>query len=169
MSAARDVDLVATGARLEQLLEASAAAGPAARERAEELVGLLLDLYGAGLARLLELTGTAGRLDDGLRDALADDQLVAGLLLVHGLHPHPLPERVRRVLAGLGAPGARLVGVAADGTVTVEVPPGADLEAVEQAVGSVAPEAPAVVVRPAPAFVPLTALRPRTPAGSGPA
>ena len=62
------------------LLEAASAGGRVARERAEELVRLVVDLYGAGLERLLEIVHEAGRLDDDLLDRLAADDLVAGLL-----------------------------------------------------------------------------------------
>ena len=41
----------------------------------------------------------ADRDDDGaLAEALAGDELVAHLLLLHGLHPVPLEERVRGAL-----------------------------------------------------------------------
>jgi Fe-S cluster biogenesis protein NfuA len=63
-----------------------------------ELVQALLDVHGAGLARILEAvagTGDAGR---PVLDALAGDDLVAGLLLLHGLHPQDLESRVRQAL-----------------------------------------------------------------------
>lgn len=88
----------ATGERIEQLLEASSAAGPVARERAEELVRVVVELYGAGLERLLEIAYDAGALTDELLDRLADDELVASLMLVHGLHPHDVHTRVERAL-----------------------------------------------------------------------
>lgn len=88
----------ATGERIEQLLEASSAAGPVARERAEELVRVVVELYGAGLERLLEIAYDAGQLTDELLDRLADDELVASLMLVHGLHPHDVHTRVERAL-----------------------------------------------------------------------
>ena len=67
----------ATGERIEVLLEAASAGGRVARERAEELVRLVVDLYGAGLERLLEIVHESGRLDDELLDRLAADDLVA--------------------------------------------------------------------------------------------
>ncbi|WP_245545915.1 NifU family protein [Nocardia higoensis] len=80
------------GDRIETLLEASSAGGAAARERAEQLVREVVDLYGAGLARLV------GLLDAGTLERLARDDLVASLLLVHGLHPHDVDARVRTAL-----------------------------------------------------------------------
>jgi Fe-S cluster biogenesis protein NfuA/nitrite reductase/ring-hydroxylating ferredoxin subunit len=91
-------DLAATGARIERLLEASATAGPLAHERAEELVRLVSDLYGAGIERILEIAYEAEVLSDPLLEALADDELVSSLLLVHGLHPYAVEERVARAL-----------------------------------------------------------------------
>jgi Fe-S cluster biogenesis protein NfuA len=86
------------GERIERLLEASAASGPVARERAEELVLLVVELYGAGLERLLDIAYEAGALTDDLLAALAKDDLVSGLLLVHGLHPYGAAERVEQAL-----------------------------------------------------------------------
>jgi Fe-S cluster biogenesis protein NfuA len=91
-------DVRSVGERIERLLDASAASGPLVRERAEELLRLVADLYGAGLERLLELTYDAGGLSDELLESLVDDELVSGLLLVHGLHPYPVEERVTRAL-----------------------------------------------------------------------
>jgi Fe-S cluster biogenesis protein NfuA/nitrite reductase/ring-hydroxylating ferredoxin subunit len=68
----------------------------AAREKALATVQALLDLYGEGLARLV---GYVAERDDGsLAEAVAADELVAHLLLLHGLHPVPVEERVRAAL-----------------------------------------------------------------------
>ena len=99
--AAEGPDLRATGERIEALLDAASAGGRVARERAEELVRLVVDLYGAGLERLLEIVHESGRLDDELLDRLAADDLVASLLLVHGLHPYDVETRVARALDGV--------------------------------------------------------------------
>jgi Fe-S cluster biogenesis protein NfuA/nitrite reductase/ring-hydroxylating ferredoxin subunit len=61
-------------------------------ERVEELLGDMLDLHGEGLARVL------AALAPEQRDRLADDPVVAKMLLVHGLHPVPLEQRVRVAL-----------------------------------------------------------------------
>jgi Fe-S cluster biogenesis protein NfuA len=88
----------AAGERIEQLIDALGAGGPAARDRAEELVRVVVELYGAGLERLLELVDAGGALTESTVDALADDGLVSGLLVVHGLHPYGVAERVERAL-----------------------------------------------------------------------
>jgi Fe-S cluster biogenesis protein NfuA len=84
-------------ARIEALLDDVDALGdPAARETATELVQELLAVYGEGLARMV---GHVAERDDGtLAAALAADELVAHLLLLHGLHPVPLEARVEGAL-----------------------------------------------------------------------
>jgi Fe-S cluster biogenesis protein NfuA len=56
-----------------------------------ELVQALVDLYGEGLARIVAH-------DPACIAGVADDELVSHLLLLHGLHPLPLEERVRGAL-----------------------------------------------------------------------
>jgi len=91
-------DLEAVGERIEVVLDElrSSVSEPAWRG-VEELVRLLTDLYGAGLSRTLELCDP----DPGLMDRLAADQLVGSLLLLHGLHPQDLSQRVRRAVDAL--------------------------------------------------------------------
>lgn len=120
-------DLRSSGERIEALLEASAANGPLARERAEELVRLVVELYGAGLERVLEIVYDAGGLDDAALQGLADDELVASLLLVHGLHPYGVQDRVEQALAKvrpyLGSHGGdvELLDVTDDGVVRLRL------------------------------------------------
>lgn len=83
------------GERIQTLLDASSAGGAAARERAEQLVGEVTDLYGAALGRVLGLAVSA---DPDLVDAVAADPLVASLLLVHGMHPHSVERRITDAL-----------------------------------------------------------------------
>ena len=58
----------------------------------------------------------SGRLDAVALDALAADELVSGLLLVHGLHPYDVTTRVARALdsvrpyLGSSRGGRRAVG-----------------------------------------------------------
>jgi Fe-S cluster biogenesis protein NfuA/nitrite reductase/ring-hydroxylating ferredoxin subunit len=154
-------DLASTGERIERLLSASDSSGPVARARSEELVRLVADLYGAGLERMLELLYDAGALDDGALDALAGDELVAGLLVVHGLHPYPVEERVLRALDDvrpyLGSHGGdvELVEVTDEGAVRLRMLGSCDgcpssavtLQlAVEGAILAAAPEISAVEV-----------------------
>lgn len=106
------------GARIEQAIGAlDALSDPRAREQAKELVQVVLDLHGAGLARALELLSTAGEAGQKILDCLADDEQVRGLLLLHGLHPHDLESRVERAVEKmrpfLGTHGLRLEILAA--------------------------------------------------------
>jgi Fe-S cluster biogenesis protein NfuA/nitrite reductase/ring-hydroxylating ferredoxin subunit len=85
-------------ARVEVLLEElEDSVGAVGRDTAFELVGALIDLYGEGLARVVG--HVASRDDDGeLARALAADELVSHLLLLHGLHPLPVEARVQAAL-----------------------------------------------------------------------
>ncbi len=73
-------------------------ADPVAQQRVQELIGTVLELYGAGLERVLGIVSDAG--DDALpiRNALLDDGVVSSLLLIHGLYPISLEERVVEAL-----------------------------------------------------------------------
>lgn len=106
------------GERIAQLLEQLEAAGERQTlELAEEVLRVMSDLYGAGLARIVEL---ARQEAPPFLEAMAADELVASLLIVHGLHPVPLGERVQAALARvrplLGAHGGdvELIGVDPD-------------------------------------------------------
>src|SRR4051794_4733912 len=78
-------------ARLEGLLEEIEALPDAdVRDKCMETIGALLDLYGEGLARIVQSAPDPER--------LTDDELVSHLMLVHGLHPVPLESRVRGAL-----------------------------------------------------------------------
>jgi len=93
-------DLRAAADRIEGLLQELAALGdPHARAKAEELVRLLMRLYGEGLERVLGIVyeeggGAVGR----VFDRLGDDSLVSSLLVLHGLHPLDVETRVQRAL-----------------------------------------------------------------------
>jgi len=87
-------------ARVESLLaEMEALPDPALRATVAEIVQGLLSLYGAGLERIVEtMSRGADRSPAGMLQALARDELVAHLLLLHDLHPEDLRGRVARGL-----------------------------------------------------------------------
>jgi hypothetical protein len=157
------LDPSAVGDRIEQLLDASAAAGPVVHERAEELVRLVVELYGAGLERILELADGAGSLSDDLLRAMVDDELVSSLLLVHGLHPYGARQRVELAVDALG--GVSLLEVTDDGVVRLALLGGCGApsqETVEQAVRDAAPEVTSVeVVAAQPPVIPVDQLMAR--------
>lgn len=162
-------DIQAVGERVEALLaEFASTSDPTTAGRAEELVGLLVDFYGAGLARILEL------LDEQAVTPLLADKMVAGLLVLHDLHPQSTEERVlaalERVRPYLGshAGDVEYLGLDPDGTVRLRLAGSCDgcpssaltvKMAIEKGIEDVAPEVTKVEVEgvaPDPAS-PLTA------------
>jgi len=143
------------GERVEALLaELRAQAGPQAAATAEELVSCLVELYGAGLAKITSIVGEA---DPALMDQLVADPLVESLLLVHDLHPLDTSTRVRRaveeVLPQLGshAGDVEYLGLDESGVLRLRLEQrGCSAETVrdliEKAVTGAAPEAAGVVV-----------------------
>jgi Fe-S cluster biogenesis protein NfuA/nitrite reductase/ring-hydroxylating ferredoxin subunit len=149
------------GDQIEELLAGLTAKGQG--PAAEELVRLLVGMYGDGLAHVMTAVTDDG-LDDGAvaatLDRLTGDPLVENLLLLHGLHPLDVDTRIQRALdrvrpyLGSHAGGVHYVGVT-DGvahlvlegncngcpssTVTVQL-------AIEGAVQDAAPEVSEVVV-----------------------
>ena len=73
--------------RVEELLDAVETFPPREREIATDLVSALLEMYGEGLSRIV-----------GACDVPVEDDLVAHLLFLHGLHPVPVSDRVLRAL-----------------------------------------------------------------------
>lgn len=86
-------------ARIETLVQEIAAFSDShARATAEELVQILLDMYGEGLARLLEITAESQTAGLALIDTFANDELLNPLFLLHGLHPLDLETRILQAL-----------------------------------------------------------------------
>lgn len=83
------------------LRDAERTADPAARARLQQIVQALLGLHGAALERLLDLVADAGEAGEGVIDACGRDDVVSGLLLLHGLHPLGVEDRVRLALDGV--------------------------------------------------------------------
>lgn len=167
------------GDRIESLLDALGAGGAVARGRAEELLRQVTELYGSGLARILEILEDRGQLDGGTLDALTADELVSSLLVIHGLHPQDVETRVAAALDSvrpyLGSHGGNveLLDISPAGVVrlrllgTCQGCPSSSVTlkfAVEEAIESAAPEVSAIEVvqeqsRPAvPAVIPVDAL-----------
>ena len=82
--------------RVEELLERVEALPDAtAREVALDTVQALLELYGEGLGRIVNTVGPQQT------QVLAGDELVEHLLLLHGVHPVSVEQRVRDALDGV--------------------------------------------------------------------
>ena len=150
-----------TGERIEELLASLRSQSDTAANTAEELVRLLVGLYGDGLGHIVAAMAAGGEAGQTMLDTLAADPLVEGLLLLHGLHPLDVDARIQRALdqvrpyLGSHAGGVQYLGVSEDGvarlrlegtchgcpssTVTVRL-------AIEGAVQDAAPEVTEVVV-----------------------
>jgi hypothetical protein len=151
-------DLHEVGVRVEELLaELQSASDPTVHERAEALVSLLVEFYGAGLERILALVGREPS-GEGIVRRLAQDDLLASLFVLHGIHPVPVADRVHEALQGvrpqLGGTRVALLGIDDDGVAHCELSVGgcgsAPLDVaramLEKAVLDVAPEIVAVQV-----------------------
>ena len=150
-----------TGERIEELLVSLRSQGGGAAATAEELVGLLVGLYGDGLSHIVAALHAEGEAGQALLAKLAGDPVVEGLLLLHGLHPLDVDARIQLALdqvrpyLGSHAGGVQYLGVSEQGvarlrlegtchgcpssTVTVRL-------AIEGAVQDAAPEVTEVVV-----------------------
>jgi Fe-S cluster biogenesis protein NfuA len=101
--------------RVEALLDRVEGFPAPQREVVEELVSALLEMYGDGLARIVAAC-----------DVPVEDEVVAHLLFLHGLHPVPVEQRVagaldevRPYLIAHGG-GVELLGVS-DGVVSLRL------------------------------------------------
>jgi Fe-S cluster biogenesis protein NfuA/nitrite reductase/ring-hydroxylating ferredoxin subunit len=72
--------------------EIGASEDPRVGASADELVRTLMEFYGGGLARIVELS------DPDTLAELAGDELIGGLLVLHDLHPKSTEERVNGAL-----------------------------------------------------------------------
>jgi Fe-S cluster biogenesis protein NfuA/nitrite reductase/ring-hydroxylating ferredoxin subunit len=85
--------------RVEELQAALETCGESVpRGLAEELVSAVVQMYGAGLERIVGSVSEAGPQGEQIAASLLDDPLVATLLLIHDLHPVSLEQRVQQAL-----------------------------------------------------------------------
>jgi len=106
--------LRAESSQIEQLLdELRTLVTAPAWLRVEDLLRRVVRLYGAGLGRTLDHARAAGADEPRLAELCSGDDLLASLLVLHGLHPHTTEQRIDRALAllrrELGLPGDALV------------------------------------------------------------
>jgi Fe-S cluster biogenesis protein NfuA len=178
---AKESELQQRMRQIEELVqEIQSGADPAFRDRAIKLVELLLEVHGAGLDRMLELVSETGPAGDAIIDGFAGEPLVASLLLLHGLHPRDLDERVRQALDKVRPylqshkGNVELLGID-EGVIHLRLDgscngcPSSSLTlklAIEEALAEFAPDAVGLVVegvvppKPPMVFVPLTPMRP---------
>ena len=150
------------GERVEELLGIlQSRGGEATAAAAEELVRLLLGLYGDGLSHIMTALHAEGAAGAAVLDRMLEDPLVESLLLLHDLHPLDVDTRIQRALdqvrpyLGSHAGGVTYLGVTEEGvaqlrlegscdgcpssTVTVQL-------AIKGAIEDAAPEVTEVVV-----------------------
>lgn len=135
------------GDRIARLVEElRGVTSPQAWARVDELLRIVLELYGRGLERVVEVASEEGSAKD-LRARILADPLLSSLLVLHGLHPLDAPTRVERALervrAALGAHGGtvELLGIE-EGVARVQLHGSSPLlaQAVERALSDAAPE-----------------------------
>ncbi|MGH7539436.1 MAG: hypothetical protein ACRELC_00380, partial [Gemmatimonadota bacterium] len=156
MSASRDS--AAIGAEIESLVQRMGTLeDPEARAQAQQLVRLLMELYGEGLSRMLNIARTEGGGPQAVVDRFGNDPLIASLLVLHDLHPLPLQVRVERALAALAphlpprthvhlvTAGAESVRVRIEGHGPGRGPSGGGISvAIDRAIREAAPEIDAI-------------------------
>jgi Fe-S cluster biogenesis protein NfuA len=69
-----------------------------ARTTSLELLQSMMDLHGAAMARVVELLSESGEAWRKSLSKLSDDPLICGLLVLYGIHPVALEERVSRAI-----------------------------------------------------------------------
>jgi Fe-S cluster biogenesis protein NfuA len=178
MTALASSEFQAHTERIEQLVQrVSSLADEEARTAALELLQSMMDLHAAGISRIVEMlnSGEAGRASLA---KLGSDPLVCGLLVLYGVHPVSLEDRVARAVENVRpqlrkhSGTAELIGIT-DDVVRVKIQStghgcGSSVDAlkgtVEQAILEAAPEVVGVVVEGVPAsatgFVPLNLIQP---------
>jgi Fe-S cluster biogenesis protein NfuA len=135
---------------VERLLdEIGASEDPRVGASAGELVRTLMEFYGSGLARVVELA------DAETIATLAGDELVGGLLVLHDLHPQSTEERVGAALEkvrpylGSHSGDVEFLGIDDEGVVHLRLQGSCDgcpsstvtvKTAIENAVSAAAPE-----------------------------
>ena len=71
---------------------------PNARTNTLALVQALMDFHGEALDRLMEIVASQGEQGYLIFNKFGKDELVSNLLLLYGLHPLPLEERIAQAL-----------------------------------------------------------------------
>ena len=165
--------------KIEQLVQRiSALTDEDARTAALELMQSLMDMHGAGITRVVEVLSESGESGKRSLEELGRDPLICGLLVLYGIHPVPLEERVRKALEKVSpqlrkqSGSAELLAIS-DGAVSVSIKasgngchssPDALKTIVEQAIREAAPEIVDVIVEGFPSahsgFVPLNTIQP---------
>jgi Fe-S cluster biogenesis protein NfuA len=159
--------------RIEELVRRLENEGdPATRAAAQELLQAVIELHGIAVERIFE---TLEAMDQGpsVLEALVADDLVSGVLSLHGIHPLPLNDRVAEAIekarVQLGANGGNVELVSIEGSrvhVRLQSARGSCASTaatlagtVENAIFNAAPEISAVIAETMPVAQQLVTLR----------
>ena len=168
--------------QIEQLVQrVTAIPDDDARTAALELMQALMDLHGSGLSRIVELLSESGESGRNSLAELSRDPLICGLLVLYGVHPVPVEQRVAFAIEKI-QPQLRKRGgnvellEVIDGTVRIALhasgngchsSPDALKPLVEQAIREAAPEIVEVIadvpISAQSGFVPLNSLQAAAP------
>jgi Fe-S cluster biogenesis protein NfuA len=149
-----------------------------ARAAALDLMQSLMDLHGAALARMVEVLSDSGDAGRNSLTHLGSDPLLCGLMVLYGVHPLSLEERVARAVDKVRPQVQKQGGKVelldvSDSLVRVSISssgngchssPDALKSAVEQAIREAAPEVIDFVAEgvasPAAGFIPVSKIEP---------
>jgi Fe-S cluster biogenesis protein NfuA len=165
--------------QVEQLIaQISTIADEKARSTALELVQSLMDLHGAAITRMVEVLRDSGESGRNQLVKLGKDPLICGLLVLYGVHPLTLEQRVQSALE-IARPQLRKHNATVelreitDVVIQVKIDasghgcgssPDAIKQIVEQAVREAAPEVVEIVAEgvtsTASGFVPVSGIQP---------
>jgi len=80
------------------LVEIQATPDTGIRNKSLALIQALMDFHSAGINRMMEVISESGSTSSTTFGKFANDDLVSSLLLLYGLHPDELNERVEKAL-----------------------------------------------------------------------
>lgn len=161
--------------KLDQLVQrVSALPDENARTIAIELLQSLMDLHGTVMTRIVELLSESGESGRTSLAKLGGEPLVCGLLVLYGIHPIPMQERIRAAIEKLRPQlhkqdaTVEILGIT-DTAVRVKIQSGENPSSpeklktvVEQAILEAAPEVAEIITEGLPLsnFVPVNMIQP---------
>jgi hypothetical protein len=82
----------------EVIRQIEATSDPNVRTAARELVQLVMELHGSGLERIIEILRSNGDSGQSVLGSMGRDDMVSSLLVLYGLHPLSIEERVHQAI-----------------------------------------------------------------------
>ena len=82
----------------ELIAQIRSGADPRLRDAALDLMQTVMEFHSAGIDRMMEIASESGETGWRIIDDFGRDELVANMLLLHGLHPVDLESRVKEAL-----------------------------------------------------------------------